>query len=218
MKHIVPLIVLMWLSAGPAVQAHEDHVETSEHEQTFIDPGLLGFSGLREVFNVHPALVHFPLALFPSALLLYGLGIMMKRPSWIVAGRACLYLAAAGTVVTIVTGLQAEDSLPHNERIHHMMMTHLRIGLMVGILAAILTMWSFVHRAQQPKGAYAFLLLLAMATYLVLQNGDLGSRMVYVEGAAVKPAVSVMRGPHPQETKESPSHPHDDRSHEHRIN
>lgn len=155
--------------------------------EAMIDPTLLGFSGLSEIANVHPAFVHMPLALFPSALLLYGLGIVLKRSSWVVAGRACLYLAAAGTAVTIWTGWQAQGTFPHNARIHHMMMTHLRIGLAVGALAAVLVLWSFWHRAGQPRGAYAFLAALAFTTYAVLQNGDLGSRMVYVEGAAVKP-------------------------------
>lgn len=162
----------------------------------WIDPSLLGFSGLKEVFNVHPVFVHFPIALFPSALLLYGLGILLKRRSWIVAGRACLYLAAAGTALAILTGWQAQGSFPHNERIHHMMMTHLRIGLIIGLLALVLVIWSFVKRGQQPKGVYAFLMLLAGTTFLVLQNGDLGSRMVYIEGAAIKPAVSVITGGH----------------------
>lgn len=182
-------IMLMVLTAGPVVQAHESHVEVSEQGEGFIDLRLLGFSGLREIPNVHPAFVHFPLALFPSALLLYALGMALKRPSWMVAGRACLYLAAAGTIVTLVTGWQAQNTFAHNERIHHMMMTHLRIGLIIGGLAFLLTAWSFMHRAQRPKGAYGFLILLTAITYLVLQNGDLGSRMVYMEGAAVKPAI-----------------------------
>lgn len=168
-----------------------------------IDPSLLGFSGLKEVFNVHPVFVHFPIALFPSALLLYGLGLLLKRPSWTVAGRACLYLAAAGTALAILTGWQAQGSFPHNERIHHMMMTHLRIGLIIGLLALVLVIWSFVKRGQQPKGVYAFLVLLAGTTFLVLQNGDLGSRMVYVEGAAIKPAVSMITGKHERPSDES---------------
>ena len=47
------------------------------------------------------------------------------------------------------------------------MMIHLRIGLMVGAYAAVLTVWSFLYRAQQPKGGYGFLLLLALTTYFV---------------------------------------------------
>ena len=55
------------------------------------------------------------------------------------------------------------------ESLHHMMMTHLRIGLIAGVCAAILTGWSFVHRVQQPQGMYGFLLLLLnITTYLVL--------------------------------------------------
>lgn len=185
--------------------AHEGHQQVTEPSgpSGWIDPKLLGFSGLKEVFNVHPVFVHFPLALFPSALLLYGLGILLKRPSWTLAGRACLYLAAAGTAVTILTGWQAQNSFPHNERIHHMMMTHLSIGLGIGLLALVLVLWSFFQRGQQPKSAYAFLLLLAATTGLALQNGDLGSRMVYVEGAAVKPAVPMITGKYRRSGSES---------------
>ena len=186
-------ILLMTVTAVWANEGHQ-HVEEPREPPGIIDPTLLGFSGLKEVFNVHPAFVHFPLALFPSALLLYGLGIVLKRPSWTMAGRACLYLGAAGTVITIWTSWQAQTTFPHNERIHHMMMTHLRIGLAIGALAAVLVLWSFWHRAQQPRSTYAFLAILAFMTYAVLQNGDLGSRMVYIEGAAVKPAVSVITG------------------------
>lgn len=168
-----------------------------------IDPSLLGFAGLREIVNAHPAFVHFPLGLFPAALILYGLGILLKRSSWITAGRACLYLAAAGAALAIWTGWQAQGTFPHNARIHHMMMTHLRIGLLIGGLAALLTLWSFRQHDGRPAGAYAFLAVLAFITYAVLQNGDLGSRMVYVEGAAVKPAIPLIAGEHKHDHDES---------------
>lgn len=189
----VAAIVMMIATAAWAHEGHQ-HVAEPSGLSGWIDPSLLGFSGLKEVFNVHPVFVHFPIALFPSALLLYGLGFLLKRPSWTVAGRACLYLAAAGAALAVFTGWQAQGSFPHNARIHHMMMTHLSIGVMIGVLALALVIWSFLQRGQQPKGAYAFLALLAATTGLVLQNGDIGSRMVYMEGAAVKPAVSIITG------------------------
>jgi len=204
MKRLVPIVMLLWLAAGPAAQAHEGHEHMDQAKTGLIDPNLLGFTGLKEVFNIHPAFVHFPIAFFPGALLLYGLGILLKRSSWIVAGRACLYLAAVSTVMTIVTGWQAQATFPHNERIHYMMMNHLHIAVVIGVLAAILVVWSFWHRAQRPRGVYAFLAVLAFASYAVLQNGDLGSRMVYVEGAAVKPAVAAISG----EAKKALPHGH----------
>jgi len=161
-----------------------------------MDFSLLGFQGLHQVFNVHPVFVHFPIALFPSALLLYGLGIMLNWRAACVAGRACLYLAVAGTMVAVATGLMAQETFPHNERIHHMMQTHKVIGLLMASASLLLVWWSFLHKAQRPKGAYPFLGLLVLVTYLALQNGDLGARMVFIEGAAVKPAVSVITGEH----------------------
>ena len=173
-----------------------------------MDFSLLGLQGLRQVFNVHPVFVHFPIALFPSALLLYGLGIILNWRAACVAGRACLYLAMAGTIVAVVTGLMAQDSFPHNERIHHMMQTHKTLGLLIGCGSLLLAGWSFLHKAQQPKARYAFLALLFMVTGLVIQSGDLGARMVFVEGAAVKVAVPFMTEEHQDDHDGIEAEPH----------
>ena len=207
MKNVVRgIAVVAVLVAATSVWAHEEHEHgaSAEHEhageqETAIDPSLLGFQGLQQVFNVHPVFVHFPIALFPSALLLYGLGIFLNWRSCCVAGRACLYLAAAGTIIAVVTGLMAQDTFPHNEHIHRMMQTHKSLGLLIGLISLVLAGWSFLHKAQRPKAAYPFLFALAFITYLALQNADLGGRMVFVEGAAVKPAVPVITGGHDAE-------------------
>ena len=170
-----------------------------------MDFSLWGFDGLRQAYNAHPAFVHFPIALFPSALLFYFLGIILKRPSLSIAGRGCLYLAVAGTALAIVTGLIAQNSIPHNERIHHMMQTHQQIGFVIGIVSVILVIWSFFTENQTPKIPVVFVLLLMFTSYVVLQNGDLGGRMVYIEGAAVKPAVSIITN---RENKELESNVH----------
>ena len=192
MKYVIwSVMAAIVIVGGAAAGAHEGHdhaAEAREEAEGVIDPALLGFSGFKEMYNVHPAFVHFPIALIPSALVLYGLGIVRRWRTASAAGRACLYLAAASLLIAVVTGLIAQDSFPHNERIHHMMETHEHLGYLIGALTALLVAWSFVHTAQRPKGAAAFLAVLAGVTYLVLQTGDLGSRMVYVEGAAVRPS------------------------------
>lgn len=172
-----------------------------------MDFSLLGLQGLREVFNVHPVFVHFPIALFPSALLLYGLGIVLNWRAASVAGRACLYLATGGTVVSVATGLAAQG-IPHNERIHQLMMAHRTLGLVIGPLALLLAGWSFSHKAQQPNLRYGFLLTLAVVTGLVTQTADLGARMVFIEGAAVKPAIPVITSEHEAGHGDSESIPH----------
>jgi len=189
------VVVTLMVSAvsGWAHEGHHHHeTQTIAEGSAQFDPALLGFSGMRELFNVHPVFVHFPIALFPSALLLYGLGIIFNWRTVCSAGRACLYLAAAGTVLAVMTGWMAQETFPHNARIHHMMATHQSIGIGIALMSLPLVIWSFVQKAQRPKAAYLFLIGLAVTTYAVLQNADLGGRMVFIEGASVKPAVSVI--------------------------
>lgn len=157
-----------------------------------MDWSLLGFSAVKELFNIHPMFVHFPVALLPAALLLFGLGFFLKKPQLNIAGRACLYMATAGALAAVGTGLLAEDSFPHNEIIHHMMQTHETLAWVVLGLSAVLSAWSFYQSEHRPKGAWLFLTLLGLANLAGMQTADIGARMVYLEGAAVKPAVKAI--------------------------
>jgi len=61
-------------------------------------------------------------------------------------------------------------------------------------LAGALTAWSFFQAEHRPKAAWVFLALLGLANLAAMQGADIGARMVYLEGAAVKPVVSVILG------------------------
>ena len=179
-----------------------------------LDWSVLGFSGVREMMNIHPIIVHIPVALFPASLLFYGLGIVLKRPSLCVAGRACLYLAVLGAAAAVWTGEAAEESLPHNARIHRLLEAHEQIGWWIARLGVAAAGWSFFQRDHRPRLAPAFLALLGVVTLMVAQNGDLGGRMVYVEGAGVKAALPAVTS-QPQPNDEEEPHHHDEQPHEH---
>ena len=71
-RHLLSLvrgtIACTVLLTAVAAWAHEGHEHVAEPRGLagVVDPSLLGFSGLHELANIHPAFVHFPLALFPS--------------------------------------------------------------------------------------------------------------------------------------------------------
>lgn len=187
-----------------------------------MDWSLLGFKGLGEVLNIHPVFVHFPIALYPTALLFYGLGILKKHNNLALAGQICLGLGLAGTLLSVVTGYWAQESIPHGEAIHRIMEVHELLGFTILGLGTFLTVWSFLKRDSLPKAPKGFMVLLVVANLVILQNADLGGRMVFVEGAAVKamPA-SKEEHPHhdhgesvPQESEEGP-HDHHDDGHDH---
>lgn len=174
-----------------------------------MDFSLLGFSGMAGMMNVHPAFVHFPIALLPSSLLFYALGLLLGKESLLVAGRACLYLAALSTLVAVGTGWAAQD-VPHNETIHRLLLTHRTLGLAILALSLGLAAWSFAVVDQRPRGAWAFLAVLGLANLLVMQTADLGARMVFLHGAAVKPAQELIapKGAHGPSGHEAQPHEH----------
>lgn len=162
-----------------------------------MDWTLLGFQGLRQVANVHPVFVHFPIALFPAALLCYGVGIARRRAGWLFAGRCCLCLAVLGAGVAVLTGELGEETFPHTDAVHKLIETHEAIGIGTLVGGAILAAWSFCRCDGVPRGRIGFLLLLALATLGVLQGGDLGSRMVFMHGAAVRPVIEQLKAAPP---------------------
>lgn len=151
-----------------------------------MDWSLLGFKGLFEVINIHPVFVHFPIALFPTTLLFYFVGFVFRKDKFLFAGRICLLLAFLAAAITVITGELAEDSFSHSHTLHIMMQTHEKIGITVLVLGGVLVLWSLLVRDGFPKMRWAFLLGLGLVVLLVLQNGDVGGRMVFVQGAGVK--------------------------------
>lgn len=162
--------------------------------------------------------VHFPVAFLPGAFLLFTLGTAFKKAELNAAGRACLYMAAAGALAAVSTGLLAEDSFPHNAAIHNMMGTHETLAWLVLGLSGVLSAWSFFQSGHRPRGAWAFLAVLGLANLAVMQGADIGARMVYLEGAAVKPAVAAITGKDAGRTENitQPAAPHGHEGHKHR--
>lgn len=171
----------------------------------WIDFSQYGFDGITQMMNAHPAFVHFPIALLPALLVFYCLGTWLKWPSLLIAGRATLYLAFLSLIIVVYTGLRAR-SAPSNEAIEAIMQTHKNTGFVIMAIVTLLVLWSFwtvneppaatsgpLRFSHKPVGNWAYLLVVALATYLVLQNADLGGKMVYMHGAAVKPMVSLLQ-------------------------
>src|SRR4029453_3180528 len=187
-----------------------------------MDWSLLGFQGLGQLLNLHPVFVHFPIALFPTAFLFYGLGLLRKRHDFLLAGQICLALGLTGAAVSVLTGYWAEETFSHGETIHYLMETHETIGFVILGLGTLLTLWSFMRSGAAPKASKIFMGFLGLTVLLILQNADLGGRMVFVEGAAVKavpapaePGSSTEGGLVPETGKDSHDHHGHEGQHHH---
>jgi uncharacterized membrane protein len=157
---------------------------------------MLGIAGMD---NIHPLLVHFPIAFLSAFFALDLVGTLAKKPQWRIVASWFLYFGTFATVFTVIAGFIAADSVAHGQNVHDIMERHEQIGLSVLSLALVLSVWRMISGAQIRGGANSFFLILsALLCVLMMLGADLGGLMVYQYGVAVK-AVQAPEGGHDHE-------------------
>ncbi len=145
--------------------------------------------------NAHPALVHFPIALLPTALLLELLGLARARPGWPAhAALALLVLAAFTGFLAYEAGEEAAESLnslapaarADLERHDEMAAWALRLILLALLVRIAVALHGRSPRAWGRAERAFSALVTALAVVWVLWAADLGGRLVYHHGVAVR--------------------------------
>jgi uncharacterized membrane protein len=148
--------------------------------------------GVGAMPNIHPMLVHFPIAFLNGFLLMEVFGFILKRDEFRIAARWMLYLGTLGALVAVAAGLRAEATLPHNEAIHEILLRHKGFGITVLVLSVVLSVWRIFRetRFKAPE-RMGHMLLAAVMLGILAFGADMGGLMVYKHGAGVK-AVPVI--------------------------
>ncbi len=148
--------------------------------------------------NLHPAVVHFPLALAPAAFLFDLIAIAVRRRLWLDrTGTALWVMAGLGALAAYLAGLNAEDHVAGSlaPRAEAVMYDHrdwaLRALIIMGaaVFLRLLVAWrerGRGHVAVTPLRAVA-LLAGALTLVLLVVTADHGGSLVYHWGAAVTP-------------------------------
>lgn len=142
-----------------------------------IDRILPGQSHLQ---NIHPLLVHFPIAFIYGAALLYLLAWMRASESLEWAAFWMLAMGALGAAASVATGLYAAPGLMVSASVRDQLLAHHK-HLMLAASAAtgVLTVWAIAARPMPTRGRYIFLAGLLAVMTLMTVGADLGGRMVY---------------------------------------
>jgi mono/diheme cytochrome c family protein len=106
--------------------------------------------GLAAYRDVHPMVVHFPVALFPIAMLFAWLALLRPRSGSASTARLLLLLGTLGAAVSVATGLVAEEAMPHGSGTP--VSVHRSFMIAVGILAVVLSVVALRHR-KPPEGS-----------------------------------------------------------------
>jgi uncharacterized membrane protein len=144
-------------------------------------PGIAALSA-----NVHPMVVHFPIALLSSYFLMDVWGMLSRRPSLRYVARWLLYLGAIGAIAAVAAGLVAAEMVPHGAQVHEIMETHERLGFTVAGIATGLAVWRRLAQEKLSMMANSLQLLLGFIMLGCMTFGaDLGGLMVYRYGVGV---------------------------------
>ena|SRR3989338_4548701 len=132
---------------------------------------------------LHPKLIHFPIALFLSAMGLEVLSLILKKDNLHRTALHIYILAALITPLAVLTGLQEAKHINLN---HPILTTHKNFALLTmwGSLASLPILW-FV-RKNTKVFRIVFLIFTLIIVIFVTIAGHNGGRMVYEYGVGVE--------------------------------
>ena len=144
--------------------------------------------------EVHPSIVHFPIALLPVAVGADLLGRITGSGRLKELGRTLMPVAAASAALSAVTGLVAQEEVATDGVAEELLITHRNLNLSLVTLSTALAAWRWRREEAGPGYLAVALAGIAAMSY----SAYLGGKMVYEHGVGVKPADGVRGGDSPE--------------------
>jgi uncharacterized membrane protein len=136
--------------------------------------------GVNHLQNVHPLVVHFPIAFLMGGVLFYFLALIFRKDTLATTALSLLILGAFSACVAAGSGLYAEEGVMVSLSVReHLLERHEQLMLATTGLSIILAVWAFIARPFPKKGRVFFLLLFLVLLGVMSLGADYGARMVY---------------------------------------
>ena len=140
--------------------------------------------------NIHPLIIHFPIALWLVAVFFDFLWVV-RRDNWIKKTTITIYsLAALGSVVAFFSGKQAIDlvAVPFQGEVtasNHSDWGHYTLYFFLAY--AVIRLVAYWRQWDKKKAVAIFFFLLGIAgAGMVAKTADLGGKLVYKYGVGIK--------------------------------
>ena len=136
--------------------------------------------GAQRLQNIHPLVIHFPIAFLMGAALLYFLAWRLKSDRLGQSAFVVLVMGSLSLAVAVATGLRAEEGVMISLSVREQLLEpHEKAMLATSAICAILAVWAMLARPFPKKGRLLFLLLLLVMIGVMTVGADFGGRMVY---------------------------------------
>jgi len=136
--------------------------------------------GAQHLQNLHPLVVHFPIAFLYGAALLYFLAWIAGREAWAWTALWMLALGALSAVAAVGSGIYGAGGVMVARSVKtNLLVNHKLIMFGVLALSVALCAWAVGARPMPARGRLIFLALLAILIGGITVGADFGGRMVY---------------------------------------
>lgn len=136
--------------------------------------------GVQHLQNIHPMVVHFPIAFLVGAALFYVLAWGLKKDKLAFTGFMLLILGTLSAGAAVGTGLYAEDGVMVSRSVRaHLLNHHEYFMFMTLGVSIVLSVWGLLKRPFPNKGRLLFILLFLILLGILSIGADYGARMVY---------------------------------------
>lgn len=160
--------------------------------------------------NVHPLMIHFPIAFFLGALAMEGMAVVRDEKFHFVA-TWMLYLGTLSALIALPTGFIAADMIAatdprgHDAPGHDFIHVHRDWMVATTLFGTVLSVYLFWINASKRwiSQRWGLLLGLGVLSLLVAMGADRGGRLVFEFGTGVNPDL-MKEVPHDEESE----HPH----------
>src|SRR5216684_6268334 len=141
---------------------------------------LADFPGVAVMQNLHPLVVHFPIAFLSGATLMYFAAWLARREALAWTGLWMLALGAVGASIALRTGLAAGESVMVAPSVRAQILIHHEHAMVtVWALSIALLAWALIARPMPRRGLLGFLALLILMTLTLAKGADYGGWMVF---------------------------------------
>ncbi len=138
------------------------------------------FPGVQHLQNIHPLVVHFPIAFLAGAALFYYLSWIFRKDSLATTAFSLLIVGVLSAATAVGTGLYAEEGVMISRSVRaHLLEKHEEIMITTLCITSALMIWALFARPFPQKGRAIFLLLLLVLLSVMSVGADYGARMVY---------------------------------------
>lgn len=144
--------------------------------------------------NWHPIFVHFTVALVSIAVAFYVLAYLAARSKIIsnqliaefaTVGQWCLWVGGFITILTILAGFYAFNTVNHDEPAHLAMLDHRKWALWTATAIILVGLWSGWRHYNRKKLTLMFVFALLIVQALLLSTAWRGGELVYRHGLGV---------------------------------